>query len=98
MHMQQHLADMLEQTWYTVNVVHDMLQKCSTYLNSRSDSIITDPIAANPQADTARCSQANQSGLSTKLGICACTTFPALACQIRQLDCRVGHVNRVLSV
>ena len=97
MRMQQHSADMLEQTWCTVNVGHDMLQTCSTNLNSPSDSMITDPIAANPQADTARCSQANQPGLSTKRGICACTAFPVLACQIWQLDCRVGHVKRGLS-
>ncbi len=80
------------------NVVHCMLQTCSTYLNSCSDSTITNPIAANPQADTARGSQTNQPGLSTTLRFCACTTFPAFACEIWQLDCRVGHVNRVLSV
>ena len=97
-HMQQHLAEMLEQTWYAVNVVHDMLQTCSTYLNRRSDSMFTDPIAANPQADTARGSQTNQPGLSTKRRVCAYTAFPVFVCEIRQLDCRVGHVNRLLSV
>jgi hypothetical protein len=58
------------------SVVHCMLQTCSTYLSSRSDSTITNPIAANPQADTARGSQANQPGLSAKLRICACTALP----------------------
>ena len=96
--MQQHLAVLLEQTWYTINVVHDMLYTYSAYLHSRSDSMITGPIAANPQADTARGSQTNQPGLSAKLRFCASTAFPVFVCEIRQLDCRVGHVNRALSV